>query len=282
VDILHVQDPWVALLMQRARDLGLVRARTILAHGTEEPASDLRRIRYLQHLAPWHLEEARRAGAWRDGWTAIPNFVDTERFRPGRADALRRELGLPRDAFVVLSTAAIKRRHKRIDHLVREVADLRRVAPELPVWLVVAGGWEPETDDVVREGTEALKDRVRFLVRFGRERMPELYRAADVFVLASLKEMMPLAVLEAAASGLPCVVHRHPVLQWMVGPGGDPTDMAAPGGLAARLAELALDHAGRRAIGERARRHCEATFARGPVVDEVLRYYEAVSEAGAR
>src|SRR5204863_8457449 len=57
VDLLHVQDPQLALLMQRANRLGLVRTRTILAHGTEEPLEFQRRITYLQHLAPWHLDE---------------------------------------------------------------------------------------------------------------------------------------------------------------------------------------------------------------------------------
>src|SRR5262249_33918955 len=52
-DLLHVQDPQVADIAQRARRLGLIRTRTILAHGTEEPLSYLRRITYLQHLAPW-------------------------------------------------------------------------------------------------------------------------------------------------------------------------------------------------------------------------------------
>src|SRR5687767_7451858 len=35
VDILHVQDPQVALIVQRARKLRLVRTKVILAHGTE-------------------------------------------------------------------------------------------------------------------------------------------------------------------------------------------------------------------------------------------------------
>ena len=50
--------------------LGLVRTKTILAHGTEEPAAFLKKITYLQHLAPWHLEECRTAGVWKP--TRIP------------------------------------------------------------------------------------------------------------------------------------------------------------------------------------------------------------------
>src|SRR5207244_3306042 len=107
IDLLHVQDPQVALIVQRARQLGWVRTRTILAHGTEEPLSYQRKITYLQHLAPWHVEEARAAGVWKPTWTAIPNFIDTDLFYPGRGEVLRAELGIPPEALVVLTVAAI-------------------------------------------------------------------------------------------------------------------------------------------------------------------------------
>jgi glycosyltransferase involved in cell wall biosynthesis len=276
IDLLHVQDPRVALLVQKARSWGLVRTRTVLGHGTEEPASFLARIEYLQHLAPWHLEEARSMGVWRDTWTAIPNFVDTERFAPGRCAALRAELSIPADAFVVLSVAALKRRHKRIDHLAREAARALTPARDLALWLVVAGGWEEETDDVVREATRVLGNRVRFLVRFPRTRIPDLYRAADVFVLTSLKEMMPMALLEAMASGLPCFVHPHPVMQWMLGPGGWTVDMNEPGALASSLARLAGSARERQELGRAARHHCQSRFGSDRVVDDIVRYYDFV------
>lgn len=276
VDILHVQDPQLALIVQRARQLGWVRTRTILAHGTEEPSTFLRKIAYLQHLAPSHEQECLVAGAGNPSWTTIPNFVDTRRFSPGRNDALRSELGIPADALVVLTVAAIKRKHKRIDYLLEEFARMRAAEQTLPVWLVVAGGRESETDKLIALGHQMLGDRVRFLVRFPRERMAELYRSADVFVLSSLKEMMPIAVLEATASGLPCVVNRHPVLEWMVGPGGETTDMTAAGALAAILRALLIDTGRSRRLGQLARRHCLQHFGEEAVVEQILKYYQAV------
>src|SRR5438270_747300 len=82
---------------------------------------------------------AKAAGCWKPTWTTIPNFTDTDVYSPGDGAALRGELGIPPDALVVLSVAAIKRSHKRVDHLLREFAALRAARPELPVWLVVAG-----------------------------------------------------------------------------------------------------------------------------------------------
>jgi glycosyltransferase involved in cell wall biosynthesis len=278
-DLLHVQDPQVAWIVQRAHQLGWLPTRTILAHGTEEPLEFQRKITYLQHLAPWHLEEARAAGVWKSTWTAIPNFIDTNHFAPGGAEALRSELGIPPDGLVVLTVAAIKRHHKRIDYLINEFLTLRQRHPELPVWLVIAGGREHETDSLIQEGNRLLGDRVRFLVQFPRERMPELYRAADVFVLCSLKEMMPIALLEATASGLPCVVNRHPVVEWMIGSGGRAIDMEVAGELAGTLGTLLHDSELRRGYGRRAREDCESRFSQGQVVDQILDYYDFVRTA---
>lgn len=308
IDILHVQDPMVAWKTQRAARLGIVRTKTILAHGTDEPLEFLQRINYLQHGAPWHLEEARAVGVWKDTWTALPNFVDAEKFRGGRGSGLgshgectglnsggaaecegigeweniRSELGIASEAVVVLSAAAIKRRHKRVDYVVREMAAIVARRPELPVYLVVAGGWEKETDEVIAEGQRLLGERVRFLVRFPRERMPALYRMADVFTLGSLKEMMPNALLEATASGLPCVVNRHPVMEWMIGPGGRAIAMDRTGELAATLERLACDIAERIRLGQLAREHCVKNFGKDAVVDRILEYYRQVLANGAQ
>jgi 1,2-diacylglycerol 3-alpha-glucosyltransferase len=276
IDILHVQDPLVALIVQRARGIGLVRTLTILGHGTSEPYDFLQKIVYLQHLAPHHLDEARKAGFWKPTWTAIPNFVDIDLFRPGRADALRAELGIPDDAIVLLAAAAIKRDHKRIDYLLDEFARFMRINPRLPARLVVAGGREADTDDLVQQGRKTLGDRVCFQVQYPRDRMPELYRLADVFALCSLSEMMPIALIEATASGLPCLVHRDPVCEWIAGPGGKSIDMSATGALATALQPLFDDAGRRRTHAQLARQHCVENFCQGRVVDQIIDYYRFV------
>lgn len=277
IDVLHVQDPMVALHVQKARQRGRLHTRTILAHGTEESLEFQRKITNLQHLAPWHHQEARSAGIDKDTWTTIPNFIDTNHFRPGRSDALRRELGIPLEGFVVLAAAAIKRRHKRVDYLIREFHELLNRMPGAPAWLVVAGGRESETDELVTMANRLLGDRVRCLIQFPRSRMAELYRAANVFTLGSLKEMMPIALLEAAASGLPCLVHRHPVMQWMIGNGGMSLDLSERGTLTRALSDLLVHRDQAERIGSVARTHCVENFSTNVVVDQILRYYGRVA-----
>jgi 1,2-diacylglycerol 3-alpha-glucosyltransferase len=276
VDLVHMQDPHVAAITEKAFKQGKIKTKTILAHGTEEPANFLNQFEYLQHLTPWHLEGTKRQGVWKPTWTAIPNFIDTTRFSPGTNQALRSELGIPADAIVILSVAAIARNHKRIDHLIQEFHTLRERNSQLPIWLVVAGGWEKQTDDLIAEGKAKLGDRVRFLVRYPREKIAELYRAADLFVLCSLFEMMPIALIEALSSGLPCLVHEHPNLQWMLGEGGLALPMHQSGMLAEALGRFANDEPDRRSKGNAARSQALAQFSQEAVVDEILKYYDRV------
>ena len=288
IDLLHVQDPLVARAVLRAARRGLSTTRVILGHGTEEPPEFLNEFPYVQHLAPWHLRQTLSAisdqeatsratsTAWPRVWRAVGNFVDTARFSPGTCPNWRAELGIPTEALVVVCVAAVKRNHKRIDHLLAEFAQLRQTCPQLPVWLVVAGATEADTPELIREGQQRLGDRVRFCVDLPRDRITALLRAATLFVLPSLWEMMPIAVLEAVASGLPCLTHQHPVLEWMTGQGGRAIDMSLPGELARQLEQLLSDHESRLALGQRAREHAVHRFSESVIVDELLDYYAEV------
>jgi len=197
--------------------------------------------------------------------------VDCAVFRPA-ADAsekraARRLFGVPEDAFVVGCVSAVKKGHKRVDYVIREVKGLVPLGkgfigegrggkdslvhgrdgtktPEYsaafdsfnatnvtnetnnPVapFLLIAGARTPETDELIALAESLIPGRYTILTDVGRAQMPELYRAMDVFVLGSLFEMMPIALLEALASGLPCVVNRHPVLEWMIG-GAETVDL---------------------------------------------------------
>jgi glycosyltransferase involved in cell wall biosynthesis len=91
--------------------------------------------------------------------------------------------------------------------------------------------------------------------------------------MTSLREMMPIALIEATASGLPCLVHDHPVLNWIIGPGGRRVDMSAPGALAATLVELLPDAVGRQDLARAGRERAVCLFGREQVIEQVLEYY---------
>ena len=337
-DILHVQDPMLAFWCRRARLAGRIATTEILAHGTEEPADVLAQFECVQHLAPWHLEQSLQAlqpaqallagqaeqdqgsrdaehptphtrHAPRDAglqtsalWVAIPNFVDTNVFRPATGvdeqAALRRRFGIPADAFVVGTAAAIKRHHKRIDYLVREFAGLEgrmgdadaHVAAGASRWkehrgchphavphLVIAGASCPDTEELKALAQDLAPNRVTFLLNVPHCDMPDLLRCYDVFVLTSLFEMMPIALLEAIATGLPVLTQDHPVLEWMAGEGGRRIDMSADGSLASALADLTP--ADMATLSAAARARAVTMFAKDVVIDQYLEYYQRVMES---
>jgi len=136
----------------------------------------------------------------------IRNGVDPIAMSPGAQNPVTRaEMTADVDAPLVLVLSRLDPR-KGVDHVIRAVAGL---PPELShVCLAVAGAPCVDLENGARLeslGTELLGRRVRFLGP--RSDVSELLRAADVLVLASTLEGLPLSVLEAQACGLPVVAY---------------------------------------------------------------------------
>jgi glycosyltransferase involved in cell wall biosynthesis len=104
--------------------------------------------------------------------------------------------------------------------------------------LVVAGDG-PLRDEVADAAAQLLPGRFTRL-SVAPERMPVLYRSADVFLHLSKEESFGNVFLEAMACGLPVVAHDSPRVRWIVGDDEflvDTEDIAA----IARHIELAGD-----------------------------------------
>lgn len=276
VDVLHVQDPLVAKILDELHRLGLSKAQVIMANGTGEGPDSVARLSAVQYLTP------AAALPGRNGQMVFvaPNFIDAGRFQPGDRRLARRQLNLPKDAFIVLCCAAIRRYHKRVDVVLHAFAQFIEQHPALPALLVVAGGREADTDELVELGATLLGDRVRFLVDFPRPRMPELYRCADVLALGSLFETFGIVLLEAMASGVPVVCHDTPAFRYVVGAGGVLRDVERPQALAAAL-DLLVDPIGRARMGAAARAHVEAHFSEPAVIPQIVKMYLEVTEGSA-
>jgi glycosyltransferase involved in cell wall biosynthesis len=273
-DILHVQDPMVAMWMTWLHRWGLSRPRVILGHGTEEPAATLVRYQALQHLSPAALEDWEKHRPSGQAVFAIPNFIDVQRFQPGDQQAARAEWDLPADALVILTVAALKKYHKRVDYLIREIAELP-VLGSRPTVFVMAGAREKETEEIQQLSNELLGERGRVLIDVPRQKIQSLYHAADAFVLGSLHEMLGIALVEAMACGLPVCCNDSPTLAWVAGAAGEPNRITEPGALRAQLAPLASSEE-RQRRARLARQRAVEVFSEQAVVPQFQEMYREV------
>ncbi|MET0604046.1 MAG: glycosyltransferase family 4 protein [Baekduia sp.] len=136
----------------------------------------------------------------------IPNAADPVALTPGELATTRAELDPSGQAELVV-VAAMLRPEKAQDVLIRAVAELAPSRPHLQ--LLLLGGGTPQRPRGTQDELEALAsalgiaDRVRFLGR--REDVARVVAAADVAVLCSRGENLPLAVLEYMEAGTPIV-----------------------------------------------------------------------------
>jgi glycosyltransferase involved in cell wall biosynthesis len=198
----------------------------------------------------------------------IPNFIDAAA-RPTATPEARSEararLGLDADAFAIGSVADITS-GKRPSDLVQAARPLL----ERGAVLAIAGAeLDAAEADRVRTAAQGLEDRVRLLGR--RTDIAEILPAFDAFALASEREEMPMAVLEAMAAALPVVAVDVGGMDELVIEGETgfligPRDVAA---LSDRLERLAADPALRARLGAAGRKRALDVFGRDAIVERL-------------
>lgn len=130
----------------------------------------------------------------------IQNGIDTRRFRPDIAPLPRAELGIPERAFV-FGAAMRLREEKNPLGLIEAFAAATAHAPD--AWLAMAGEGELHAQIDARAAALGIASRVRLLG--ARNDLERFYTMLDCFVLPSLREGLPLALLEAMASERPII-----------------------------------------------------------------------------
>ena len=141
---------------------------------------------------------------------AVPNAVDTERFSPGLKSETRQRLGVPAGRPLVLMLANLAP-HKGQETAIEAIARLKQRGIDVTCWLA---GTERDGEGHYTQRLRSLivnsgvQDRVQLLGQ--RSDAPDLLRAADLFLLPSTHEGLPLSILEAQTTRVPVLAAPTP------------------------------------------------------------------------
>ncbi|MBX7256849.1 MAG: glycosyltransferase family 4 protein [Candidatus Hydrogenedentes bacterium] len=208
--------------------------------------------------------------------------VDTSVFSPG--PSARAQLGLSDDDFVILYVGWFVPR-KGIDFLLyamRELVDDPAMRGRKPVLVMVGSGYGQER---VKNLVSRLKldENCRFTGALTYDRMPDMFRSADVFAFPSIasdewQEQFGMSLIEAMACGRPVVTTLSGAIEEIAGDAAvlvQPNDFLA---LYQSIRTLAMDSALREDLGAHARARAVELFdvrkhaeALSNVYDEVMR-----------
>lgn len=139
---------------------------------------------------------------WEKRGLWIPNGVDSREFafRPDKRDEMRKKLHL--EGKRVLGHMGHLSAVKNQTFLLELMPEVLKREPGAVLLLLGEGEDRPALEEKIR--TLALSDNV--ILTGNVTNVGDCLSAMDVFVFPSLYEGMPLAVLEAQANGLPCVL----------------------------------------------------------------------------
>ncbi len=161
--------------------------------------------RFTDGLITINQEDYRRAQKFHAGKTIlIPGVgIDLDKFQkkePTRQE-IRNKLGIPERKIILMSVGELT---KRKNHMA--VIEALACLKEYDILYVVCGDGPMKARLRARAEELGVRERVK-LLGF-RKDIAELHKMADIFVFPSLQEGLPVALMEAMASGLPIVASR--------------------------------------------------------------------------
>ncbi len=219
---------------------------------------------------------------WRmdpDKLVVLENSVDYERFAGVRLShgQAKSKLGLSADDFV-FGTVGRLAPTKGLSYLLDAFSIVKQQIPSAHLVLLGDG---PSRVDLEQQAMQLpCCQAIHFLGH--RPGIAELFQGLDVFVLSSVAEGMPRALLEAMAGGIPCVatavggvpeVFRQSDAEFLV-PAGDAASLAQK---MIRVARMTVHQ--RAAIGAAAQERIRRFYSHAVVREKLQRVYEGELEA---
>ena len=204
----------------------------------------------------------------------IPNAVDARLFNPSLFDPYQaREKYRFKGDKIVLFAGRLTTQ-KGLEYLLRAIPLIRKEIPHVKLLIIGTGSQERSLKDL--SATLGIADDVFFLGNVPHGSMPELYSLASIFVLPSLSESFPNAMLEAMAMEKPVVATRVGVIPEII-VNGETAIIVKPGEtkqLADEIVRVLSDEKLLRRIAFNGRKLVTTEFTWDYVVRRTVQLYE--------
>jgi glycosyltransferase involved in cell wall biosynthesis len=226
----------------------------------------LRSARRVIALSASLAEGAAALGVDPDRIAVIPNGVDAARFHPN---------GTPREPVLLFAGSLIQR--KGLNALLHAMALIHRRHPAHHLVLIGDGPKRAELETQSR--ALGIGEAVYFTGSLSPEEVARWMRRAELFVLPSLEEGQGVALLEALASGTPCVGSRAGGIPEVLSPQwGELVEPGNPEALADCILGLIDSPSSRQAMGRAAAAGVRAVYDWPVVARRILDVYREALE----
>jgi len=197
-------------------------------------------------------------------------YADRTASRETISRKVREEFQIPEGAPVV-GTVANLAVEKGYPHLLEAAGAVLKKFPDTRFLLVGFGKMEAE----LKKRASEINAEERIIFTGKRSDVPDLLQAMDVFVLASLIEGFPNALLEAMASSRAVIATRTGGIPELIENGLDGllVPVGSSGALADKICALIKNSDMRNALGQAARLKIERDFSPARMVEDYKRLY---------
>ena len=209
--IVHVHQDCLSAVILKAAQQHNVPIRIAHSHNSSQDKNVkyLLKLLYMRSIPKYatHLFAcSTAAGDWMfhgSQYRLLANAVDTEQFSfsTDQAAKVREALGLDENCFLIghIGRFWIQKNHSFLVDIFAKIA-----AHDSDAKLLLVGDGSMLLEIKEKVASLNLSDKVIFTGV--RSDIPDLMQAMDIFVLPSLYEGLPVTMVEAQASGLPCII----------------------------------------------------------------------------
>ena len=199
----------------------------------------------------------------------VPNFVDSERYKPGSAGRYYERQEEER----VIVHASNFRPVKRVADVVRAFA---RITAKVPSRLLLVGDGPDREHALAVAGDLGCREKVEHMGSV--ESLEEILADADLFLLASETESFGLSLLEAMSCGVPCVSTRVGGVAEVMDDTGALTPLGQPEAMADAALALLQDPEAHLRNSRASRERAMTLFEQRDVVEQYLKLYRSTLE----